>query len=123
MSEWTSDELERIAAAEELHLARVRRDGTLGKPVTIWVVRHGHDLVRSILARAHLHLVPRRPGSPRGPGPDLPYNRGHRIRRSTLQLDRTPLAMNQSDAELRCAAGRSAYKEVFSQVRLHSMGP
>jgi hypothetical protein len=44
MSEWTSDVLERIAAAEELHLVRVRRDATLGKPMTIWVVRHGHDL-------------------------------------------------------------------------------
>ena len=48
MSEWTSDELERIAAAEELQLASVCRDETLGKPVTIWVVRHGDDLyVRS----------------------------------------------------------------------------
>ena len=48
MSAWTSDELEKIAAAEELQLAPVRRDGTLRKPVTIWVVRHGDDLyVRS----------------------------------------------------------------------------
>jgi len=45
---WTSDELEKIAAAEELQLASVRRDGTLRKLVTIWVVRHGDDLyVRS----------------------------------------------------------------------------
>lgn len=48
MSEWASDELEAIAAAEELQLAFVRRDGTLGKPVTIWVVRHGNGIyVRS----------------------------------------------------------------------------
>ena len=48
MSEWTSEELEKIAAAEELQLASVRRDGRLGKSVTIWVVRHGDDLyVRS----------------------------------------------------------------------------
>ena len=48
MSAWTNDELDRIAAAEELELASVRRDRTLRKPVTIWVVRHGDDLyVRS----------------------------------------------------------------------------
>ena len=40
--------LRRIAAAEELELASARRDGTLGNPVTIWVVRVGDDLyVRS----------------------------------------------------------------------------
>jgi hypothetical protein len=49
MSEWMSDELTRIGAAEELRIASVRRDGTLRKPVTIWVVRHGDDLfVRSV---------------------------------------------------------------------------
>ena len=44
----TNDELEKIAAAEELRIAPVRRDGTLRNPVTIWVVRLGDDLyVRS----------------------------------------------------------------------------
>src|SRR5437867_410139 len=38
MAAWTNDDLRRIAEAEELELASVRRDGTLGKPVTIWVV-------------------------------------------------------------------------------------
>jgi hypothetical protein len=48
MATWTHDELAKISAAEELELASVRRDGTLGNPVTIWVVRVGHDLyVRS----------------------------------------------------------------------------
>jgi hypothetical protein len=48
MAEWTKAELDRIAAADELELAPARRDGTLRKPVTIWVVRHGDDLyVRS----------------------------------------------------------------------------
>jgi hypothetical protein len=52
MSNWTSDELEQIAAAEELDLASVRRDGTLRDPVTMWVVRHGNDLyVRSVNGR------------------------------------------------------------------------
>ena len=47
MRTW-SDELSEIAASEELELASARRDGTLRRPVTIWVVRHGDDLyVRS----------------------------------------------------------------------------
>jgi len=52
VSAWTKDELDRIAAADELELASVRRDGSLRKPVTIWVVRVGDDLfVRSIYGR------------------------------------------------------------------------
>ncbi len=52
MSTWTSDELSKIDAAEELDLASVRRDGTLRNPVTMWVVRHGDDLyVRSVNGR------------------------------------------------------------------------
>ncbi len=39
MNEWTSDELDRIGAAEELQLASLRRDGTLRPYVTMWVVR------------------------------------------------------------------------------------
>src|SRR5436189_1283768 len=49
MTAWTSDELSKIAAAEELQIASIRRDGTVRNPVTIWVVRHGDDLyVRSV---------------------------------------------------------------------------
>jgi hypothetical protein len=52
MSAWTSDELSRIGEAEELALASVRRDGTLRKPVTMWVVLHGDDFyVRSVKGR------------------------------------------------------------------------
>ncbi|MDB5074529.1 MAG: hypothetical protein JWO42_708 [Chloroflexi bacterium] len=52
MAAWTSDELNKIGAAEELQIAPLRRDGTLSKPVTIWVVRHGDDLyVRSVNGR------------------------------------------------------------------------
>ena len=48
MTTWTSDELTKIGAADELELASLRRDSTLRTPVTIWVVRHGADLyVRS----------------------------------------------------------------------------
>jgi hypothetical protein len=49
MSIWTRAELDRIANAEELQIASLRNDGTLRKPVTIWVVRVGDDLyVRSV---------------------------------------------------------------------------
>jgi hypothetical protein len=41
---WTSDELTAIEAAQELEIAPQRRDGTLRKPVPIWVVRVGDDL-------------------------------------------------------------------------------
>jgi hypothetical protein len=52
MSTWTSNELEEIAAAEELELASARRDGTLRRPVTMWVVRDGDDpYVRSVNGR------------------------------------------------------------------------
>jgi hypothetical protein len=48
MSAWTNDELDEIAASDELELASARGDGTLRNPVTIWVVRLGDDLyVRS----------------------------------------------------------------------------
>ncbi len=48
MTTWTSEELNKIGTAEELQLASARSDGTLRKPVTIWVVRVGDDLyVRS----------------------------------------------------------------------------
>jgi hypothetical protein len=49
MTQWTKDELKKIARAEELKIASIRRDGTLRKPVTIWVVGHGDSLyVRSV---------------------------------------------------------------------------
>jgi hypothetical protein len=49
MTQWTSDQLEKFGSAEEVQMASVQRDGKLGKPVTIWIVRHGDDLyVRSV---------------------------------------------------------------------------
>jgi hypothetical protein len=52
MTQWTSDQLEKIGRAEEVQIASIGRDGTLGKPVTVWVVRHGDDLyVRSVRGR------------------------------------------------------------------------
>jgi hypothetical protein len=52
MTHWPSEELEKIAAADELQLASARPDGRLRKPVTIWVVRLGDDVyVRSVNGR------------------------------------------------------------------------
>jgi hypothetical protein len=52
MSAWTSEELTGIGTATELQIASRRRDGTLRKPRTIWVVRVGDDLyVRSMYGR------------------------------------------------------------------------
>jgi hypothetical protein len=49
MTAWTTDELSKIGNAEELQVASLRRDGTLRKPVTIWVVPHdGGFFVRSV---------------------------------------------------------------------------
>src|ERR1700680_2147636 len=53
MTQWTSDQLDKVGRPEELQIASIQRDGTLRKPVTIWVVRHGDDLyVRSVRGRS-----------------------------------------------------------------------
>jgi hypothetical protein len=52
MTDWTADELNRIGGADELEIASLRRDGTLRKPVIIWVVRFGDEVfVRSAYGR------------------------------------------------------------------------
>jgi hypothetical protein len=52
MTTWTADELNAIGNAEELTLASVRRDGTLRRPVTMWLVCDGDDVyVRSVNGR------------------------------------------------------------------------
>src|SRR5712691_1134674 len=49
MTRWASDQLDKVGRAEEVQIASVGPDGTLGKPVTVWIVRHGDDLyVRSV---------------------------------------------------------------------------
>jgi len=53
MIPWTSDDLNKIGTAEELEIAALRSDGTLRKPVTIWVVRVGDGLyVRAYKGRS-----------------------------------------------------------------------
>jgi hypothetical protein len=52
MTAWRTDELAKVGAAEEVQIASAQRDGTLGKPVTVWAVRHADDIyIRSVAGR------------------------------------------------------------------------
>lgn len=52
MTTWTSDELDRIGAADELEVSSLRADGSLRPYVTIWAVRVGGEVfVRSAYGR------------------------------------------------------------------------
>ncbi|MCA9888004.1 MAG: DUF2255 family protein [Anaerolineae bacterium] len=52
MTNWTTDELNKIEHTEELRIASQRLDGTLRKQTIIWVVRVDNDLyVRSVYGR------------------------------------------------------------------------
>ncbi len=44
MTAWTANELTRIGRAEELEIAPRRPDGTLQRPVPVWMVRHGDNI-------------------------------------------------------------------------------
>ena len=53
MTQWTSNQLDKVGTAEELQIASARHDGTLRKPVTVWVVRVGDDIyIRSVRGRS-----------------------------------------------------------------------
>jgi hypothetical protein len=45
MTTWTTDELDRVERAEELHVTTARPDGSLRPWVPIWVVRVGDDVI------------------------------------------------------------------------------
>jgi hypothetical protein len=66
-SAWTSDEFSRIGEADELEIASLRPDGTLRRPRTIWVVRHGDDIYVRSIKQAGLCLVPGGPAAAPGP--------------------------------------------------------
>lgn len=95
MNAWTNDELDKIAATEELQIASVRRDGTLRNPVTIWVVRHGDDLyVRSAYGRSSAWfrgVQDRREGHIRAGG----------VEKDVTLVDADPGANDQIDAAYR----------------------
>ena len=61
MTGWTADELKNLENADELEIASLRSDGTLGSQRTIWVVRVDDDLhVRSVNGRTTPKRVPGR---------------------------------------------------------------
>ena len=52
MSNWTQEELQTVDDRDEVTLATTRKDGTLRRPVIVWIVRHNNDLyVRSVRGR------------------------------------------------------------------------
>jgi hypothetical protein len=52
MSGWTTEELGKIEGADELEIASLRSDGSVGSPRTIWVVRVDDEIfVRSVNGR------------------------------------------------------------------------
>ena len=52
MTAWTAAELDTIGRAKEIDIAALRPDGTLRKPVTIWIARAGDDVyIRSAYSR------------------------------------------------------------------------
>jgi hypothetical protein len=44
MTTWTDADLSRFGDAQEVHIAGTRSDGSLRKPVIVWLVRIGDDL-------------------------------------------------------------------------------
>jgi hypothetical protein len=113
MTTWTSNELTKIGTAEELEIASLRSDGTLRKPVTIWVVRLGDDLyVRSVNGRTSAWF--------RG---TQVLHEGH-IRAGGVEKDvtfveeATPDMNNQIDA-----AYRTKYRRYAASIISHIVSP
>ena len=49
MSTWSQDDLDRLGGAGEVEVSSVRRDGSLSRPRTVWIVRVGDQLyLRSV---------------------------------------------------------------------------
>ncbi len=49
MSSWSQDDLGRLGGAGEVEVSSVRRDGSLSRPRTVWIVRVGDQLyLRSV---------------------------------------------------------------------------
>ncbi len=49
MSSWSQDDLDRLGAAGEVEVSSVRRDGSLSRTRTVWIVRVGDQLyLRSV---------------------------------------------------------------------------
>jgi len=80
MSEWTTEELSKIETAEELKIASMGRDGTLRKPVTIWVVRHGDQIYVRSVGGPQRRVVSWHPDAPSGPYSSRRCGEGRELR-------------------------------------------
>ncbi len=110
MTAWTSDELARIGAAEELEIAPLQPDGAPRRPVTVWVVRHGDDLyVRSVNGR---NAVWFRSAQARHEG----WIRAGGVEKDVIFVDATPDINDQLDAAYRSKYRRYAKSIVDSIV-------
>jgi hypothetical protein len=112
MTTWTADELTKIGTAEELEIASLRRDGTLTKAVTIWVIRLGENLfVRSVNGRASARF--------RG---NQVLHEGHilagAIEKDVVFVDADPGINEQIDAEY-----RTRYRRYAASIVNHIVSP
>ena len=105
MSAWTSDELNKIGVAEEVQITSRRPDGTLRKPVTVWVARDGDSLyLRSVK------------------GPTGAWFRGvqeshqGRIRAGGLEKDATFIDANHDIDDTVDAAYRAKYRRYAGNI-------
>src|ERR1700731_4662942 len=105
MTQWTSDQLDRIGRAEEVQIASVRRDGTLGKPVTVWVVRHGDDLYLRSVKGSTAHWFRRTQERHEG-----------RIRAGGVQQDVTFVDGNHDVDDEIDAASRAKYRRYSGSI-------
>jgi hypothetical protein len=105
MSEWTSEELSKIGAAEEVQITSCRRDGTLRKPVTVWAVRDGISLyVRSV-------------AGPKGAWfRGVQESRQGRIRAGGLEKDATFVDANHDIDDTVDAAYRAKYRRYAGNI-------
>ena len=98
MTAWNPDELETFATNDEIRLASERPDGSLRKPVRMWVVRLGDEVfVRSVK------------------GPDGPWFRGlMTTRRARIRSDDLERDVTAEDADPTLAdAIDEAYREKY----------
>lgn len=120
MAAWTNDELSKIGGADELEIASLRRDGSLRRRVTIWVVRSGDDLyVRSVNGRDSAWF---RGAQERHEGRVWAGGVEKDVAFSDVDMDADPTLSNQIDAAYRGKYRRYAASIVNSTTTPQARG-